>query len=124
MTARPSKQWKNGSTISHLYAADGLYRPTVTLKDADGNTRVVVVPAIVPGDKTPPTGTFTTGPAKVWAGLTTVNLTQTALSDDFSPPSYLLRWINWGDGSAVERPGPRRGSPRPTCTPPPAATRR
>ncbi len=98
----PAELWKNGTTISHLYAADGLYRPTVTLADSVGNTRVVVVPAIVPGDKTPPTGTFTTGPAKVWAGLTTVNLTQTALSDDFSPPSYLLRWINWGDGSAVE----------------------
>ena len=98
----PAEDWKNGATISHLYAADGLYRPTVTLTDADGNTRVVVVPAIVPGDKTPPTGSFTTGPATVWQGLTTVNLTQTALSDDFSPPSYLLRWINWGDGSAVE----------------------
>jgi hypothetical protein len=98
----PAEEWKHGDTISHLYAADGLYRPTVTLADAVGNTRVVVVPAIVPGDKTPPTGKFTTGPAKVWAGLTTVNLTQTALSDDFSPPAYVLRWINWGDGTAVE----------------------
>ena len=97
-----AQDWKNGTTIDHLYAADGLYRPTVTLVDADGNTRVVVVPAIVPGDKTAPTGTFTTGPAQVWVGLTPVTLTQTALSDDFSPASYLLRWINWGDGSAVE----------------------
>ena len=93
--------WTTGSTISHLYAADGLYRPTVTLKDAAGNTRVVVVPPIVPGDKTAPVGTFTTGPAKPWAGVTAVNLTQTALSDDFSRAVDVLRWIDWGDGTAV-----------------------
>jgi hypothetical protein len=97
-----AEDWKNGATISHLYAADGLYRPTVTLTDADGNSRVVVVPAIVPGDKTAPTGAFTTGPATAWKGVTPVTLTQAALSDDFSPPAYVLRWISWGDGSAVE----------------------
>jgi hypothetical protein len=97
-----AEAWKNGNTISHLYAADGLYRPTVTLKDADGNTRVVVVPPIVPGDKTPPTGTFTTSPAAAWVALTTVAVTQTALSDDFSPAQYVQRWVSWGDGSAVQ----------------------
>jgi hypothetical protein len=98
----PFELWTGGTTISHLYAADGLYRPVVILTDAVGNSRTVVVPAIVPGDKTAPTGTFTTGPANVWAGVTTVNLTQTALSDDFSPASYVLRWINWGDGTPVQ----------------------
>ncbi len=97
-----AQDWKNGNSIDHLYAADGLYRPTVTLTDGVGNSRVVVVPAIVPGDKTAPTGTFTTTPSKAWQALTTVNVTQTALSDDFSPASYVLRWISWGDGSAVE----------------------
>jgi PKD domain-containing protein len=96
------EQWKNGNTISHLYAADGLYRPTVTLRDADGNSRVVVVPAIVPGDKTAPTGSFTTSPAKAWVDLTVVTVTQTALSDNYSPAAYVLRWVNWGDGSAVQ----------------------
>ena len=96
-----AEAWTKGDKISHLYAADGLYRPTVTLTDGVGNTRVVVVPAIVPGDKTAPTGKFSTGPSTVWAGVTAVNLTQTALHDDFSPASYVLRWINWGDGSPV-----------------------
>ena len=51
-----AQAWTGGTTINHLYAADGLYRPTVTLKDADGNTRVVNLAAIVPGDKTAPVG--------------------------------------------------------------------
>lgn len=96
-----AEDWKNGATISHVYAADGLYRPNVTLKDAKGNTRVVVIPAIVPGDKTAPTGKFPTGPSTVWAGVTTVNLTQTALSDNLSPAAFILRWVDWGDGSPV-----------------------
>ncbi len=96
-----AEDWRNGATISHVYAADGLYRPNVTLKDAKGNTRVVVIPAIVPGDKTPPTGKFPTGPNTVWQGLTTVTLTQTALSDNLSPAAFILRWIDWGDGSPV-----------------------
>ena len=94
--------WNGGTTINHLYAADGLYRPTVTLTDGVGNTRVVNLAAIVPGDKTAPVGTFTTSPGKAWEGLTPVNLTQTALSDDFSAAADVLRWINWGDGTAVE----------------------
>jgi PKD repeat protein len=97
-----AQAWNGGTTINHLYAADGLYRPTVTLKDADGNTRVVNLPAIVPGDKTAPVGTFTTTPAKAWQVLTTVSVTQTSLSDDFSAAADVLRWVNWGDGSAVE----------------------
>jgi hypothetical protein len=96
-----AEDWKNGTTINHVYAADGLYRPNVTLKDAKGNTRVVVIPAIVPGDKTPPTGKFPTGPSTVWQDLTTVNLTQTALSDNLSPAAFILRFIDWGDGSPV-----------------------
>jgi hypothetical protein len=96
------EDWPHGDTISHLYAADGLYRPTVTLTDGAGNSRVVALPAIVPGDKTAPVGTFKTSPGKAWATVTTVNVTQTSLSDDFSPASFLLRWVDWGDGSAVQ----------------------
>ena len=95
--------WPSGNSISHLYAADGLYRPTVTLKDGVGNTRVVTVPAIVPGDKTAPKGTFTTTPGKAWATVTSVTVTQTALSDDFSAATDVVRWVNWGDGSAVQQ---------------------
>jgi PKD repeat protein len=97
-----AQAWTSGTTINHLYAADGLYRPTVTLKDGVGNTRVVNLAAIVPGDKTAPVGTFTTTPAKAWQALTTVSVTQTSLSDDFSAAADVLRWVNWGDGSAVE----------------------
>jgi hypothetical protein len=57
---------------------------------------------VVPGDKTAPVGTFTTTPAKAWQALTTVSVTQTSLSDDFSAAADVLRWVNWGDGSAVE----------------------
>ncbi len=96
------QSWTTGTAINHLYAADGLYRPTVTLKDGPGNTRVIQLAAIVPGDKTAPVGTFTTSPGKAWVSLTPVNLTQTSLSDDFSPASYVLRFVDWGDGSAVQ----------------------
>ena len=59
---------RRDDAINHLYAADGLYRPTVTLKDGVGNTRVVNLAAIVPGDKTAPVGTFTTSPGEGLAG--------------------------------------------------------
>jgi hypothetical protein len=91
--------WTAGeTTITHLYAADGLYRPTVTLEDGVGNIRVVLLDAIVPGDVTAPTGTFITSPTTAWKVLTTVNVTQTALSDDFSAAGDVERTINWGDG--------------------------
>lgn len=79
-----AEAWANGNSISHLYAADGLYRPTVTLKDTNGNNRVVTVPPIVPGDKKAPIGTFTTTPGKAWAAVTTVTVTQTALRDELT----------------------------------------
>ena len=31
-----AEPWTTGDTINHLYAADGLYRPTVTLTDGVG----------------------------------------------------------------------------------------
>ena len=81
-----------------MYAAEGLYRPTVTLVDGVGNARLVQLAPIVPGDKTAPVGTFVTSPATAWEALTTVNVTQTALSDDFSAAGDVLRWVDWGDG--------------------------
>jgi hypothetical protein len=96
--ATTPEAWTTGDTIDHLYAAEGLYRPTVTLEDGVGNTRVVVLDPIVPGDVTAPTGTFTTAPSTAWQQLTTVNVIQTALSDDFSAAADVDRWISWGDG--------------------------
>ena len=90
--------WPTGNTITHVYAADGLYRPTVTLVDGVGNGRLVQLPPMVPGDKTAPLGTFTTSPASAWEVVTTVNVTQTSLSDDFSAAGDVLRWVDWGDG--------------------------
>lgn len=100
--ATTPEAWPSGDTIDHLYAAEGLYRPTVTLTDGVGNSRVVQLDAIVPGDDTAPTGTFTTSPATAWQGLTAVNLTQTALDDDFSDPADVERSILWGDGGALQ----------------------
>ena len=94
-----AEEWLAGDTINHLYAAEGLYRPTVTLEDGVGNTRVVALDAIVPGDETAPEGTFTTSPATAWKGLTIVHITQTFLDDDFSAPADVDRWIDWGDGA-------------------------
>ena len=68
---------------------------------------MVALAAIVPGDKTAPKGSFTTSPGNAWKGLTPVNVTQAALSDDFSRPRDVLRWIQWGDGGgrSLERHG-------------------
>jgi hypothetical protein len=97
-----AEAWPTGDTINHLYAADGLYRPTVTLTDGVGNSRVVALDAIVPGDKTAPVGTFTTSPGQAWKALTTVSVTQTSLSDDFSAAGDVDRWVDWGDGAGPQ----------------------
>ena len=97
-----AETWPTGDTISHVYAADGLYRATVTLQDGVGNVRVVQLDAIVPGDVTAPVGAFTTSPSTAWKGLTSVNVTQTALSDDFSAAADVDRWIDWGDGGTPQ----------------------
>ena len=96
-----AEAWNGGTTISHLYAADGLYRPTVTLRDGVGNTRVVNLAAIVPATRPLPWARSRPRRARP-GGPDPVNVTQTALSDDFSAAADVLRWINWGDGTAVE----------------------
>ncbi len=94
--------WPTGDTIDHLYAADGLYRPTVTLQDGQGNSRVIALDPIVPGDVTAPSGSFTSSPLTAWRALTPVNVTQTSLSDDFSAAADVDRWVDWGDGGAPQ----------------------
>ncbi len=98
----PDEAWPAGDTINHVYAGNGIYRPTVTLADGVGNIRVVALDPIVLGDVTAPTGTFTTSPTSAWRVLTPVNVTQTALSDDFSAAADIERWVDWGDGGAPQ----------------------
>lgn len=89
-----------GTTLTHQFAATGRYLPTVTLSDAAGNAVTISTPAIVIGDKTPPSGSFGVTPSTAWAGLTSVQVTQVSLSDDYSPSAFIARVIDWGDGSA------------------------
>ena len=96
------QSWASGATTQHTYpAVDGLYRPRVKLVDQAGNTDVQTLHAVVIGDDAAPTGTFTAGPAAAWSSLTSVQLTQTSLSDDFSKAADVTRLVDWGDGSAI-----------------------
>ena len=99
------ESWASGDTTQHAYpAVDGLYRPRVRLVDQAGNTDTQTLHAVVIGDDTAPTGTFTAGPAAAWSSLTSVQLTQTSLTDDFSNPVDVTRVVDWGDGSPTVWP--------------------
>jgi hypothetical protein len=93
------QSWVSGTTIGHTYAGQGLWRPTVTLTDENANVSVVQLSAVVVGDETAPTGTFSSGPASAWAAWTAVNLTQLTIHDDFSADQYIARTVSWGDGT-------------------------
>jgi hypothetical protein len=96
----PDEAWTTSAPLTHTYPlTPARYVPTVTLADAAGNTRVVDVPAVVINDKTAPTGAFAAGPANGWAMLTPVTVTQSTLSDNWSPPTMIARSIDWGDGT-------------------------
>jgi hypothetical protein len=94
--------WTIGTTIDHTYPlTEQRYTPTVTLKDAAGNTTVVDVPAIVINDSQAPTGTFSAAPAAAWASLTHVTVTQSTLSDNWTPQAAIARSVDWGDGTTT-----------------------
>jgi hypothetical protein len=96
----PTQAWTTGTTLNHTYPLTAQrYVPTVTLEDAAHNSRVVHVPAVVINDLTAPTGTFAVTPASAWAKLTQVTLTQSALSDNWSPQAKITRSVDWGDGT-------------------------
>lgn len=96
------ESWASGDTTQHAYpAVDGLYRPRVRLVDQAGNTDTQTLHAVVIGDDTAPSGAFTAGPVAAWSSLTSVQLTQTSLDDDFSNPADVLRLVDWGDGSPI-----------------------
>lgn len=86
-----------GWTPNHSYAVDlQAYHPSVTLKDAAGNEQVVQLGTVVVGDHTAPTGSFgVTGSG--WAEWTRVELTETAVWDNFTGVENLTRTVAWGD---------------------------
>jgi hypothetical protein len=89
--------------ITHTYAlVQARYVPTVTLQDASHNQTTVDLNAVVVDDTVAPVGTFTVAPAAAWANLTKVTLTQTALSDNWSPAADIARTVDWGDGSTPQ----------------------
>lgn len=94
--------WAEGDTITSTYAVEGIYHPAVRLTDAAGNARTYVLTVVI-GDTTAPVGSFTVAPAEGWVGLTRVALSQVSLSDDFSAPADVERWVIWGDGTAPVR---------------------
>ena len=99
-----AQAWTSGSPIGHVYAGQGLWRPTVTLTDAAGNSAVVPLDAVVVGDLTAPTGSFAAGPAAAWAAFSRVGLTQLSIHDDFSADADIARTVRWGDGTVSPWP--------------------
>ncbi len=97
--------WTTGTTLTHTYPLTAArYVPTVTLTDAAHNQSVVDAPAVVINDLTAPTGTYVAGPATAWATLTRVTVTQTSLSDNWSPAANIARSVDWGDGTVTAWP--------------------
>jgi hypothetical protein len=96
-----SDTYSAGETITHPYPLTEMrYVPTVTLKDAADNTSApITVPAVVINDTEAPTGTFSNGRTTAWAKLTKVRVTQTGLSDNWTPAGLITREVAWGDGT-------------------------
>ncbi len=95
--------WPTGTTVQHTYPlVDGLYRPQVRLTDQAGNVSTQTLHAVVVRDETAPTGSFEVVQPTAWARLTTVQLKQLALTDNFSNAADVTRTVDWGDGSAVQ----------------------
>lgn len=93
----PTEAWNGGT---HTYAVDlQAYHPTITLKDAAGNTAEVSLGTVVVGDQTAPTGAFGVT-SSGWARWTKVALTETTpCEDNFSSADHVTRTIAWGDGT-------------------------
>lgn len=95
--------WASGTTIDHTYPlVAARYIPTVTLRDAAGHVTVVDSSGVVVADDTPPTGTFTLDRSAAWAAYTSVTVTQTSLSDLWSPTAAITRSVDWGDGTVTD----------------------
>lgn len=104
----PAQLWQTGTTLTHNYPAIGRYVATVKLTDTSGNAVTLTLKAVVFGDTTAPGGAFDASPGQAFARWTPVVLTQTALSDDFSPAEFVERVVAWGDGSVEAWPAGTR----------------
>lgn len=95
--------WPTGTTLDHTYPLEEhRYVPTVTLEDAAHNVRVVDAPAVVLDDSEAPTGTFAINTATAWAQYTKVTVSQSALSDNWTPADLITRSVDWGDGTTSD----------------------
>lgn len=94
--------WQAGESVSHEFAATGMYHPEVKVTDQAGNSRTYVLNLPI-GDEEAPSGTYQANPGNVWvkpAGQ--VTLTQLTLADEFSAKADIARLVIWGDDSAPE----------------------
>ena len=102
----PAQSWTVGTTLGHTYtltpAQQVTYQPTVTLTDAATNARTVDAAPIVFNDFVAPVGSFGDVTGTVWAKLTKVSVTQTALSDNRTADADIARTVDWGDGSPLQ----------------------
>jgi 5'-nucleotidase len=94
----PTVSWTAGVDIEHTYAAQGRYVAVLTLVDEAGNQTRLELPIVIQ-DKTAPSGAFSVGPEAGWASLSDITITQTSLSDDFSPAGTIGRVVDWKDGT-------------------------
>lgn len=100
---QPAVSWaKPFADLAHRYSEDkAVHHVTVTATDQAGNSRSSVLTVVV-NDTTAPTGAYTTSGSSAWAGWTTVELLQTAVSDDLSVADKITRTVSWGDGTAPQ----------------------
>ena len=94
--------WTGASPLLHGYGQTAArYVPTVTLTDADDNSRTIDLPACVVKDELAPTGAaYTVDTSAAWAKFTTVRVTETsAPTDIWSPEPFITRVVDWGDGT-------------------------
>jgi len=94
--------WTSGTTINHTYPLTEMrYVPKVTLKDASNNSATVDAAAVVINDSEAPTGTFVNQTATAWAAFTQVTVSQSDISDNWTPDGLITRSVDWGDGTTT-----------------------
>jgi hypothetical protein len=94
--------WSGSGPLTYTYPlVEYRYLPTVTLEDTAHNIRVIDLPACVVKDELAPTGAaYTVDRSAAWAAFTKVTVTETAApTDNWSPPSFITRVVDWGDGT-------------------------
>lgn len=98
------------ATLAHVFPSNkAVYHPTVTLTDGAGNQRAVTLTVAV-ADTLAPTGTFAVTSNHGFARWTQVGVGQSAIHDDLSADSDIVRTVDWGDGTSPEvwQPGQQK----------------